>query len=79
MSQLDTYIDPTTTSQILKNLTLAIDETKLIINLNNLNNLVSTIESSGMPTVRSEYLRKEITVLKVQLNYIRDRASLNNS
>ncbi len=79
MSQLDTYIDPTTTSQILKNLTLAIDETKLILNLNSLNNLVSTIESSGMPTVRSEYLRKEITVLKVQLNYIRDRASLNNS
>ncbi len=79
MSQLDTYIDPTTTSQILKNLTLAIDETKLILNLNNLNTLVSTIESSGMPSVRSEYLRKEITVLKVQLNYIRDRASLNNS
>ncbi len=75
MSHLETYIDPTTTSQLLNNLSLAIDETKLVVNINKLNNQVYEIESSEGRTERSLCLRKEVTVLEVQLNYIIDRAN----
>ncbi|MBT3203361.1 MAG: hypothetical protein HOM14_06015 [Gammaproteobacteria bacterium] len=74
MGQLETYIDPTTTNQLLNNLSLAIDETKLVLRLNELNNLAYSLKSSDKPTDRSEYLRKEITMLEVQLNYIREKA-----
>ena len=77
MSRLETYIDPTTTNQLLNNLNLAIDETKLVLKINSLNNQVYIIESSNGRTERSEYLRKEITILEVQLSYIRDKASQN--
>ena len=74
MSHLETYIDPTTTNNLIKNLSLAIDEAKLVIRLNSLNNQIYNIESSEGRTERSLYLRKEVTVVEVQLNYIRDRA-----
>ena len=74
MGQLETYIDPTTTNQLLNNLSLAIDETKLVLRLNELNNLAYSLKSSDNPTDRSEFLRKEITMLEVQLNYIREKA-----
>lgn len=74
MSQLETYIDPTTTNQLLNNLSLAIDETKLVIRLNELNNQVYRIKSSEIQTERSDFLNKEITKLNVQLNYIREKA-----
>ncbi len=74
MSHLETYIDPTTTNNLIKNLSLAIDEAKLVIRLNSLNNQIYSIESSEGRTERSLYLLKEVTVVEVQLNYIRDRA-----
>ncbi len=73
MSQLETYIDPTTTNQLLNNLSLAIDETKLVIRLNELNNQAYKIKSSETQTERSDFLNKEIIKLNVQLNYIREK------
>jgi len=73
VSQLETYIDPTTTNQLLNNLSLAIDETKLVIRLNELNNQAFKIKTSEKMTGRSEFLKKEIIKLKVQLNYIREK------
>jgi len=73
VSQLETYIDPTTTDQLLNNLSLAIDETKLVIRLNELNNQIFKLKSSQKETGRSEFLKKEMIKLKVQLNYLRDK------
>jgi len=73
VSQLETYIDPTTTNQLLNNLSLAIDETKLVIRLNELNNQAYKIKSSETQTERSDFLNKEIIKLNVQLNYIREK------
>ena len=79
MSSLQTYIDPNSTNQLLNNLGLAIDEAKLVLNLSKLNNQVFNLESSNGVSEDSADLRKEITLLEVQLNYVRDRAraSLN--
>ena len=77
MSSLQTYIDPNSTNQLLNNLGLAIDEAKLVLNLSKLNNQVFNLESSNGVSEDSADLRKEITIVQVQLNYLRDRASLN--
>ena len=77
MSSLQTYIDPNSTNQLLNNLGLAIDEAKLVLNLSKLNNQVFNLESSNGVSEHSVDLRKEITIVQVQLNYLRDRASLN--
>ena len=79
MSSLQTYSDPNSTNQLLNNLGLAIDEAKLVLNLSKLNNQVFNLESSNGVSEDSADLRKEITILEVQLNYVRDRAraSLN--
>jgi len=45
MSNLQTCIDPNSTNQILKNLGFAIDEAKLVLRLNKLNNEVYELES----------------------------------
>ena len=79
MSNLQTYIDPNSTNQLLKNLGLAIDEAKLVLNLNELNNQVFNIESLNGVSERSADLRKEITIVKVQLNYLRDCVTLNSN
>jgi len=77
MSSLQTYIDPNSTNQLLNNLGLAIDEAKLVLNLSKLNNQVFNLESSNGVSEHLVDLRKEITILEVQLNYVRDRATLN--
>jgi hypothetical protein len=77
MSSLQTYIDPNSTNQLLNNLGLAIDEAKLVLNLSKLNNQVFNLESSNGVSEHSVDLRKEITIVQVQLNYLRDRATLN--
>ena len=74
MSQLEAYIDPTTTNQLLNNLSLAIDETRLVIKLNELNNQVFKIKSLDKEIERAEFLKKEIIKLNVQLNYIREKS-----
>jgi len=74
VSQLEAYIDPTTTNQLLNNLSLAIDETRLVIKLNELNNQVFKIKSLDKEIERAEFLKKEIIKLNVQLNYIREKS-----
>jgi hypothetical protein len=79
MSNLQTYIDPNSTNQILKNLGFAIDEAKLVLNLNKLNNEVYELESLNGVSERSADLRREITIVKVQLNYLRDCFTSNSN
>ena len=79
MSNLQTYIDPNSTNQILKNLGFAIDEAKLVLKLNKLNNEVYALESLNGVSERSADLRREITIVKVQLNYLRDCFTSNSN
>ena len=79
MSNLQTYIDPNSTNQILKNLGFAIDEAKLVLKLNKLNNEVYELESLNGVSERSADLRREITIVKVQLNYLRDCFTSNSN
>ena len=78
MSNLQTYIDPNSTNQILKNLGFAIDEAKLVLKLNKLNNEIYELESLNGVSERSADLRREITIVKVQLNYLRECFTSNS-
>ncbi len=79
MSNLQTYIDPNSTNQILKNLGFAIDEAKLVLKLNKLNNELYELESLNGVSERSADLRREITIVKVQLNYLRECFTSNSN
>ena len=70
-----TYIDPASTSQILTSLSTAIDEAHLATTLDSMSRRIEAIEASNGPTKCSRLLRKEITILEVQINYIKDRAA----
>ena len=77
MSNLNTYIDPTTTTQVLESLSLAIDETKLIKEIDQLSQRLHMVESAGNQAATADFLKKKITVLEIELNYLRDRVNLN--
>ncbi len=79
MSNLQTYIDPNSTNQILKNLGFAIDEAKLVLKLNKLNNEVYELESLNGVSEQSADLRREITIVEVQLNYLRECFTSNSN
>ena len=58
---LQSYIDPQSTNQLLNNLSLAIDETKLILKITSLSNYLNNLESFGKnDSKRSEYIRNEM-------------------
>jgi len=76
MSLLQAYIDPASTHQILSNLNSAIDEVKLKATLNGMSNRIQQIEKASGPSKRSLQLRREITILEVQINYIKDQATI---
>jgi len=71
MSQLQTLIDPMSTSQLLNNLSLAIDETKLVRAIDRMQNDIYKIESVRGPSKRTQFLRKEILNLQGQLTKLR--------
>ena len=74
MSQLQTYIDPISTREILNSLSLAIDETRLLREIENKKRCLNSENEKNLPAERDEYLRNEIVKLQVQLNFIRDRS-----
>ena len=73
MSQLQTFIDPTSTSELLNNLNLAIDETKLVRAIDSMQNDIYKIESISGPSKRTHFLRKEIFILQEKLAQLRQR------
>ena len=79
MNILQTYIDPASTNQILANLSFVIDEAHLTTTLNSMSDRIERIEASSGPSKRSQVLRKEITILEVQINYIKDRAAFSKT
>ncbi len=77
LSMEETYIDPATTNEIINNLNIAIDEAKLIDTLDDMTTRIQQIEATKGSSKSSEKLRKEIRILEVQINYLRDRASFS--
>ena len=76
MSRLQTFIDPTSTSQLLNNLNLAIDETKLVRTINSMQEDIYKIESASGPSKRTQFLRQEVFRLQTKLEDIRNQVSL---
>ena len=72
MSHLQTYIDPISTRELLGSLSLAIDETRLLREIDSKKSCLETLELCPKNSPRREFLGREITKLQGQLNYIRD-------
>lgn len=73
MSQTQILIGSTSTSHLLKNLGLAIDEAKLVRVIGQLSSQVQSIESASGRSQRTLYLQKEIVNLENQLADVRSR------
>lgn len=75
MNQLQTFIDPTSTSQLLTNLSRAIDETKLIRTISSVQSDIYKIESASGPSMRTKFLRRQLKSLENQLDMLRNQFS----
>ncbi len=72
MSHLQTYIDPISTRELFVSLSLAIDETRILREIESKRSCLATMEFCPENSPRRAFLGREITKLQVQLNYIRD-------
>ena len=77
MSQTVIQIDPLTTSCVLKNLSLAIDEIKLVRSIDILSQQVNSGGNSELENGRRRYLISELRFLNKRLESVREKASLN--
>lgn len=74
MSQLRTTIDPVSTNQLLNNLSLAIDEAKLVRSISNIEEQIYKIQNTAGPSPRTSFLERELTNLKKELELTRGKA-----
>ena len=77
MSQTSISIDPLTTNCMLKNLSLAIDEIKLVRAINNISEQVAVGDAAQLESGRRQYLISELRFLNKRLRTVRDRAELD--
>ena len=77
MSQLQTFIDPTSTSQLLSNLNRAIDETKLLRTISSVQSDIYKIESVSGPSMRTRFLRRQLKSLEIQLEMVRKQFTVH--
>ncbi|MDH3387733.1 MAG: hypothetical protein OEN02_07485 [Gammaproteobacteria bacterium] len=75
MSQTNIHIDPLTTSCVLKNLGLAIDEIKLVRSIDSLTEQVRMSNASQLEPGRKRYLISELRFLHKRLRSVREKAS----
>lgn len=78
MSQLQTFIDPSSTSRLLSNLNRAIDETKLLRTISSVENDIYKIESVSGPSMRTRFLRRQLISLQNQLDAIRNQFTIDS-
>ena len=76
MSQTNISIDPLTTSCVLKNLSLAIDEIKLVRAINSISEQVAVGDATQLESGRRRYLISELRFLNKRLSTVRERAEL---
>jgi hypothetical protein len=77
MSQTCIHIDPLSTSCVLKQLGLAIDEIKLVRAIDSINQQVASRNANHLASGRRHYLTSELRFLKKRLKALRDKAELN--
>lgn len=70
----NTYIDPESTNLILNTLSTLVDENKLLHEVDRISNKLCHIEASGIPHDNLKELYQYVTVLEVQINYLKDRS-----
>ena len=73
---MDIYpqIEPTSTARILTCMSLAIDETKLLISINQSKLVVEQLEAVNPSSHRLIFLKKEISNLETRLIQVRSKA-----
>ena len=74
MSQASICIDPRTTNCVLKNLSLAIDEIKLVRTINSIKNQVENGNAEQLESGRRHYLVSELRFLDKRLQAVREKA-----
>jgi hypothetical protein len=76
MSKTSISIDPLTTSCVLKKMSLAIDEIKLVRSINSINEQVEAKDAAQLESGRLHYLVSELRFLNKRLQVIREKAEL---
>jgi hypothetical protein len=77
MSQTNIHIDPLTTNCVLKYLSLAIDEIKLVRSINSISEQVRASNAMHLESGRRRYLISELRFLNKRLQSLREKANLN--
>ena len=75
MSKTNIQIDPLTTNCVLKYLSLAIDEIKVVRSINNINEQVMINSAVNLESGRKRYLVSELRFLNKRLKSIREKAN----
>ena len=75
MSQTNIQIDPLTTNCVLKYLSLAIDEIKIVRSINNINEQVTVNSAVNLESGRKRYLISELRFLNKRLQSVREKAN----
>ena len=74
MSRLRTTIDPVSTNQLLNNLSLAIDEAKLVRSISSIEDQIYKIRNNTGTSPRTNFLERELNNLKKELALTRGKA-----
>ena len=74
MSQINTHIDPLSTSCVLRDLGLAIEEIKLLRSIDSLKEQVLVCERMNLDIGRRRYLVSELQFLNKRLDSLREKA-----
>ena len=77
MSQTVIRIDPLSTNGVLKNLSLAIEEIKLVRSINTISEQVEAGDAEQLESGRRRYLLSELRFLNKRLQAVREKAELN--
>ena len=77
MSQTSISIDPQTTVCVLKNMSLVIDEIKLVRSINIINEQVEAKDAAQLESGRRRYLISELRFLNKRLQAVRVKALLS--
>jgi hypothetical protein len=76
MNQAQVSINPRSTSCVLKNLGLAIEEIKLVRSINSLREQVESGGAAQLQSGRRRYLNTELRFLQKRLLMVREKAAL---
>ncbi len=77
MSLTSISIDPLSTVCVLKNMSLAIDEIKLVRSINSISEQVEAKDAALLESGRRRYLISELRFLNKRLQAVREKAQLN--